>query len=168
MEPGKPIAEEAGTRASDRRGVHRLVGGGQVKRCILLPMTVGNFLWINAIVLNEASMVTHDILVVVYPFTGPCRHVRIVGRHKAYRLRDEMVATGAVTHVHIKGSGSRTLFLIPIDVKTMHAMATEEQLLDRRRIAMKVDNYRTIRCKQGIEQLVIQAMRVLRFLLQHH
>src|SRR6266567_729211 len=104
----------------------------------------GNFLWINAIFLNEAAMVTQDILVVVYPFTGPGRHVRIVGRHKAYRLRDEMVATGAVTHIHIKGSGSRTFFLIPIDVKTMHAMATEEQLLDRRRIAMEVDNYRTV------------------------
>ncbi len=31
MEPGRPIAQEAGTRASDRRGVPRLQGEGQVK-----------------------------------------------------------------------------------------------------------------------------------------
>src|SRR5260370_35559202 len=119
-------------------------------------MPVGNFLWVNAIFLNEAAMVTQDILVVVYPFTGPCRHVRIVGRHKADRLRDEMVATGAVTHVHIKGSGSRTLFLIPIDVKTMHTMSPEEQLLDRRRMAMECDDYRTVRRKYGIQHRVLQ------------
>ncbi len=38
MEPGKPITEEAGTRASDRRGVPRLVGGGQVKDLYLFTV----------------------------------------------------------------------------------------------------------------------------------
>src|SRR5437764_629028 len=110
-------------------------------------------------------MVTQDILVVMHSFTGSCRHIRIVGRCKANRLHDEMVAAGAVTHVHIKWGSCRTFFLIAVDVKTMHAMASEEQLLDCRGIAMEVDNYRTVRRKQGIEHLVIQAMGVLRFLL---
>lgn len=38
MEPGKPVAQEAGTRASDRRGVPHLQSGGQVKDLYLFTV----------------------------------------------------------------------------------------------------------------------------------
>src|SRR6266699_5264217 len=134
-----------------------------------MPMPITNFFWIDAVLLDVAAEIDEDVFVMMYEFAGTDSNTRVMHSTHTNSLHDEMVAVGAVTHIHVKRCSGRTLLLIAIYLEAlgMNMMAPEQQLLDSRWIAMEIDDDGAIGSEQGIKHLVIQPMRMGALRLQY-
>src|SRR5437588_7910411 len=140
-----------------------------VHSSLLLPTPPVNFLWIDAIFLDVAVMIDEDVFILVDKGTGFDSNTRVASRTQANGLRGEMVAAGTITHVHVKWRGGRAFFLIAMNIEAMRMRVrpSKEQLLDRRWIAMEVDNYGTFHGEERLKHFRIQTMRMRSFLLKY-
>src|SRR5947209_8349328 len=85
-------------------------------------------------------------------------HTRITSGGQSYSLHDEVKAAGAIANIHIKGGGRCALFLIAVDVEALVMTATKEELFHCRRVAVEVDNYRTVGGEKGLKHLIVQTV----------
>src|SRR2546430_1739372 len=132
----------------------------------LAPLPVGDFLVVDAVLLNVAAEICEDILVMMYALAGAHSYTRITHRRQANRLHHEVITIGTIAYIHIKWRGGRTLLLVAVDLEALVMMTPEEQLLHSRGIAMKVDDHGSIQCEEGLKHLIIQAMWMGCLLLQ--
>src|SRR5436190_19681689 len=95
----------------------------------LAPLPIGDFLGVDAVLLNVAAEIGEDIFVMMYTLAGARSDTRITRRRQANRLHNEVITIGTIAHIHIKWRGGRTLLLVAIDVKALVMITTEEQLL---------------------------------------
>src|SRR5581483_169991 len=135
---------------------------------LCIPAPLGNLFGVHSVFLNIAAMSDQHIFVVMDALAGARGYAWIARCRETNGLIDKVIATGAVAHVHIKRRRSGALFLVAIDDKAVSGSSPEEELFHCGRVAVEVDNHRTIFSEERLEHFLVQAMWMIGILLQYH
>ncbi len=81
-------------------------------------------------------------------------------------LHHHVVTAGPVLDKQVERRRSRAFFDVAVDLKAPERRPVKEQLLDGSRIAVKVEDYGSVRREQIVESPLSQSVRVKTFRLQ--
>src|SRR5438067_12304673 len=65
------------------------------------PLPIGDLLWIYSVLLDVATEINEDILIVMYALTCSYSYMRIAYSAQSNSLHDDVVAAGTVAYIHV-------------------------------------------------------------------